>query len=95
MYRRVEKINRIDCCVGGGIINRMACSRDDNLAYLWERRSSWRRREIVCEAKGIQSSPVNCSPCHVSFELPETLPSGVGVSMVWGERKLRGRAAIR
>ena len=82
MYRRVEKINRIACCVGG-IINRMACSRDDNLAYLWERRSSWRRREIVCEAKGIQSSPVNCITNFQALLFMSTLSSFI-LTFVYG-----------
>ena len=59
----------------------IACSREGNLAYLWER-SIW--REIVLSRMdslgGIQSS-VNCSPLPVSLKLPRTFPSGVGVSM--------------
>ena len=110
MYRRVERISWIACFVGeilswiacfvGKIISRMACSREGNLAYLWER-TTW--GEIVwlrmdnCEAKGIQtqSSSVNCSPCPVSLKVPAgTFPSGVGLSMVWRDRKLRCRAVI-
>ena len=84
MYRRVERISWIACFVGE-IISRMACLRGGDLAYLWER-TTW--GEIVwlrmdnCEAKGIQtqSSSGNCSPCPVS--------------LVWMDRKLRGRAVI-
>ena len=49
----------------------MVCSRESHLACLWER-ISW---------QGIQSSSVICSPCPVSFKLPGTFTSGVGVSM--------------
>ena len=112
MYRRVERISWIACFVGeilswiayfvGKIISRMACSREGNLAYLWER-TTWGKivwlRMDNCEAKRIQtqSSSVNCSPtpCPVSLKVSAgTFPSGVGLSMVWRDRKLRCRAVI-
>ena len=99
MYRRVERISWIACFVGE-IISRMACLRGGNLAYLWER-TTWGQivwlRMDSCEAKGIQtqSSSVNWSHCPISLKVPAgTFPSGVGVSMVWRDRKLRGRAVI-
>ena len=92
--KRVETISWM-ACFRGEIISRMACLRGGDLAYLWGRTTwgeiVWKRMDN-CEAKGIQtqSSSVNWSPCPISL----TFPSGVGVSMVWRDRKLRGRAVI-